>query len=136
MAGKSISQRAVEGQAIAPQTAEVGGRTYAVKRQVVVPQLKQKDGETVYIKIVDLIHKGKEIKDATGVLKAAQLCTVINLVDGKHYAYLTNAVLEGVLADEYPGGAYIGKSFAVKKLPAPEGKRYKSLEVVEIEEAD
>ena len=129
---KSIAQRAVAAQA-AP-VVSLGDKQFVVAKQVVIPQLKQKTGETVYITINEPIHDGDEIKDATGKLGRARLCEVTNLTDGKLYVYLTNAIFESALTKGYPDGSYVGRSFAIMKGDVVEGKRYKSLQVLEIQE--
>lgn len=114
----------------------LNGIKFAVKKQVTVPLLKQKDDEAVYIKFVGAMFVGKEIKnkrDGSVEQKPATLANVVNLETGAPMQYIVGAVLQGTLEEEYPNGGYVGKSFAVLKLPQGDGKRYKNFQVMELE---
>jgi hypothetical protein len=116
----------------------IGGLKFKVKDQVTMPLLKQKDGEAVYVKLVGAIFVGKEIKNKrSGEVeqKPAMMVNVINLENHRPMQYIVNAVLQGTLEDDprYNEKKYVGKSFAILKLPQGEGKRYKNFEVMEIE---
>lgn len=127
----SISARA--------QGLTVGGLTLKVKRQVTLPLLKQKAGETVVIKPEGPYFVGKQMPakvNAKGEMVSpdpATVVNVINLQNGMLMQYLVNAVLRDIWATEYKNDAYIGKGFAIMKMPADEGKRHNNMQIAEID---
>jgi hypothetical protein len=66
----------------------------------------------------------------------ANIALVIDLTTGEEMQYIISAVLGSTLAEEYPDHSYVGKSFAVMKLPPDHGrgKRYATFSIAEIEE--
>jgi hypothetical protein len=110
-----------------------GGKEFTVIRKVTRTLLKHRDGETVFVTVVEPIHVGKEIKGAK--MAAADLMTVIDLTTGHEHDYIVNTVLHGVLDETYQKNAYVGKSFAIFRMPPDEGrgKKYATFAVTEIE---
>ncbi len=121
-------------------TANIGGITYKMKRRVVLALLKHAVNQTVYIRFEAAIKVGKEIlaKPGAASMGPAQIAVVIDLTTGEEMQYIVSAVLLSTLKEEYPKDAYIGKSFAIHKLPpdTKRGKRYATFSVAEIEEVD
>lgn len=137
-ASTSISARALAAQSIG----EINGVGFSVKKQVIVPLLKQANGEKVFIRITSAIYEGKAIKEADPTKGPAKerpfLCKVVNLQDGKPYEYIVNAIVKSRLMGEeadadYQDGGYVGRSFAINKLPPDKGKRANNFEFFEIE---
>lgn len=129
----TISSRALA--ANTPATANIGGKVYAIKRQVILPLLKQEVGEAVAVKITAPYFVGKalKVKGDEKPMEPATLVNVTDLADGKPKQFIVNAVLKGVLDDQYADNSYIGVCFSIMKTPSPKGKRYKGFEVFEIE---
>lgn len=133
--------------------------TLKVVRRVTVPTLSQKkEAESiVYFTITGpMVQSKKAIKQAGSAIgNKAWLIPIIDLMDGNEKNYVLPAILKSQLEDDYMDGrqtteddkgnttvtvegtpTYIGKSFAVQKLPPSTGKRYANLNVAEIDGAD
>jgi hypothetical protein len=121
---------------------------FKVVKNVTLPLLKQNAGETVYIKITEPFKIGKKVQNDKA---AAVIAHIVNLVTGEEMQFLVPAVMQGVMHDEYGAAkygmdenketievepekepTYIGKCFAVSKLPKA-GKQYHPISVQEIE---
>lgn len=111
-------------------TIELNGKTITLKKVVNRVLLRHKDGQTVFFTVKSKIRTGKEIKGSQ--MAAAELITVEEATTGQEMEYIVNAVLKGLFEDEYPGGAYVGKSFAVYKEGKAPGKRYSNISLSEI----
>lgn len=129
-AAPSISERAM--------SLTVGGVILKVKRQITLPLLKQKAGETVVIKPEGPMFIGKQIKPKDGkpAQEPATLVNIINLQTGMLMQYIVNAVLRDIWETEYKNASYVGKGFAVMKMPADEGKRHNNMQIAEIDLED
>jgi hypothetical protein len=103
----------------------INGKVITLKKTVNRVLLRHADGQTVFVTILSKIRTGKEIKGST--MAAAELIT-----SGQEMEYIVNAVCKGLLEDEYPGGAYVGKSFAIYKQGKAPGKRYSNISLAEI----
>lgn len=133
--GTSISERATSAMNLS-----LGAGNFKVKRQVVFPLLKHKAGEVRCITITSAMYEGKEIvqKEQTAAERKMGTAMLVKAIDlepspTRNVEYIVNAVLQGVLNDEYPNDSYVGKSFAINKLQPVEGKRYNTFEILEIE---
>ena len=92
-------------------------------KQVTLPALAMKtEGAMYYLKLMDEFRiskvEGKVSADGTKE-KPATICTAIDVASGVNYTLLVPAVVQKNLDQEYPGGAYVGKIFAI----ANRGKR-------------
>jgi len=126
---------------LAGKSITAGDRVFSVVRQVTLPQLKQVEGQIVHIRITSPIYVSKVVAkagakkaDANSSDKPADLVNVVNLITGQACTYIVGAAVKGNLEEQYPDESYVGKSFAINKLPAPAGKRYKTYEILEIED--
>lgn len=111
------------------------GTKMSVARQITLPLLKHKDGETVYITVVSEIYSGKQIKPKEGdqQQKPADLVKIIDLQSGLPHVFIVPAVLKDAFIMDYDeSNTYVGKSFAIMKMPREEGKRHKNLQIVEL----
>jgi hypothetical protein len=108
----------------------INGKVITLKKTVNRVLLRHADGQTVFVTILSKIRTGKEIKGST--MAAAELITVTEVTSGQEMEYIVNAVCKGLLEDEYPGGAYVGKSFAIYKQGKAPGKRYSNISLAEI----
>jgi hypothetical protein len=108
------------------------GLEFNISKKITRTLLKQRDNETVFVTVVEPIHTGKEIKGSK--MAAADLMTVIDITTGHEHDYIVNTVLHGVLDEAYPKNAYVGKSFAIFRMPPDEGrgKKYATFAVTEI----
>lgn len=124
-----------EGATLTPKA----GFKFKVTKHVTVPLLKVPDnGEPVYVKITGTIHKAAAIeggrKDSEGkVQEPPELAQVINLETGEVMQIIFNAVLKKEIEREYPDGAYVNKSFQIRKFKMQTGKRYATFQITEIE---
>lgn len=96
---------------------------------VTVPTLSFKSRDRVFVKILEPIHLGKQLKETTGkeAQKPAHICRVVDLEDGSIKDLICPAVMVSTFA-EGDEKDYIGKCFeiiATKK----EGKSYKIVEI-------
>lgn len=129
--------------------------TLKVIKRVTVPTLSQRrEAESiVYFTITGpMVQSKKSIKqDGQATGQKAWLLPVIDLMDGNEKNYVVPAILKSSLEDDYMEGrevddedavitegtpTYIGKSFAVQKLPNANGKRYAQINAAEIDGAD
>lgn len=132
----SIAERAIAARD-AKAELTVGGKSFRVKKAVTLPTLKQ-DTNDVTFTVLSEMYTGRVIKPKDGSeapKEAATLVKVLDLMDGRAKVYVVNAVLKSEWTDnpEYENGQYVGRSFAVRKLARPAGKRHRELEIVEIE---
>src|SRR5262249_9143474 len=98
------------------------------------PLLKWTRDQQMAVAIISGIYKGKEIRGTKdGVqMEPADLVNVLSLEDGTEYQMIVGAVLRGNLVEAYPNGGYIGRCFLVTQHK-PDGKRYSTFDIVEIE---
>lgn len=120
--------------ASAPVSAPAG-RKFKTLRNVTLPVLVAKIEEPLYVTIKSETRIGKEMKaTADGQKKApATLCTVVNLDTGEVCELIVSAVVKSVFDENYPNGAYVGKSFCLVKHAKKEGKNYFNFSVDEID---
>lgn len=109
-----------------------------VVKAVTLPVFKQQDNVTLYVKILEPIFTGKEIKakDGEKAMEPARIANVMNHETGEVGQLICNKVLESSLAEAYEKNTYVGKSFAITRLAGEKGssgRKYKSYKVVEIE---
>jgi hypothetical protein len=147
---------------VGAEVALADGLIFKVKKQLTRDVLKQRDGETIFVKITGPIYQGKTLEGAKKKtngepeMAPARLCEVADLRTKRLHLIIANSVLEGALKEAFPTPGegtvtvakddkdgtetiptpgYVGKSVAITMHPAPEGKRYKTFTVFELEEA-
>lgn len=135
----TLEQPSVSQKALAVMDEALARIGYNVAKVVNRPLLKHEENQVRMIKITGPVFVGKELKGTTkegeAKMAPAMLAPVIDLETGREHDYIIGAVFNGVLEDSYPDASYVGKCFAVNKLPAEKGKRYKPVEVLELAEA-
>ena len=144
--GTALANLDVKSVIVAGSTTEsvtVGGVTFAVKRAVNVPTLKHETGDVVLIRIDQpLERKENEIeKDVTigGVKQKATETNILHIARVTEYTsqaqfeYVCNAMTADNIQSAYPDASYVGKWFAIRKGGTVAGKRYKDVQIVEIE---
>ena len=135
---------AVEGDRQGPNAVMIGGQKFAVKQQVNVPVLKHESGQTVAVRIElpirhETSRREEEVTLADGEVVKGIKETDISVVRVTELGsnQLFNLVLNAISASEfdraYPDNGYVGKCFAINKLGVVAGKRYKDVQIVEIE---
>lgn len=121
----------------------IGGQKFEVKRLVNVPTLKHETGETVaFIILMPIVAGMNEVTEEVTVDGVKMMATrqvpinvvrVQSLYDQKEYEYVLNAIAADSLSSTYPEDSYVGKPFAIYKGQVVAGKRYKEVEVLELE---
>lgn len=119
---------------------------FKVARIVTLPLLKLAEGVPVYVKFLDKMFRGKELrnevveKNADGSPKAKKeppiMANVINLETGEQVQIMLGSVLQGILNDDYPGDKYVGKGFMIElteKKRGRSGGQYNTYKVAELE---
>ena len=103
-------------------------------RVVTKPLFKMAQGVTRYFKFDSAMFVGKEIKESGSVSKKepATLAYVTDLETGEQGQFIVSAVLKSIMAEDYAGDAYVGKSFAIRQQRIP-GKAYNGIDLAEIE---
>lgn len=129
----------------------IGGVTVGVK-QVTVPTLSQKgDTAVAFIVTSKMEVSSRDVKVAGQQNGRAVLLKCIDLADGITKQYVVPTIMRSELEPtldvntleplpegdaspgEYSGGAYVGKAFLVQKGIKPEGKRYRELQILELD---
>jgi hypothetical protein len=92
------------------------------------------DGEEKVFTILGPIRAGRVVDNPrNGIAKAPDILSVRDAADGNEKEILVGQVLKSTLVENYPDDAYIGKTFACTQSAPPTGKRYKQMEVNEVE---
>lgn len=104
-----------------------------VAKHVTLPLFKWEDNKPRYLKITSPIFIGKEIQEKGAAKKKepAHLMNVVDLETGEEGQVIVATVLRGILSEEYPGDAYVGKGFAITQRKIP-GKDYNGYGVDEL----
>lgn len=131
----------------AAQSVDVGGVTYKIAKRVNVPILKHEDGETLAVRIDAPIMEeptAREVKykdPTTGEMRVGleegtiNVVRVTELYSKEPFQLVLNTMSAGDLRNAYPDHSYVGRLFAIQKAGLVPGKRYKQVNVVEIEPA-
>lgn len=113
---------------------------FKVKRQVTMPVMKMEAEKIYTVKILDAFrisnYKPEDQENA------ATICGVVNMETGTLYTFLVPSVVQknleemGVETGEEGGDVpyYVGKIFALQKLPKRPGKRYYDFNILEVEQ--
>lgn len=125
-------------------TVLIGDTEYKVKSQVNVPTLKHDTGKAITVQILlpirtEISSREEEVTLSTGEVVKGTKENPINVVrvrelsSGLQFNYVCNAITASEFRRAYPEDAYVGKFFAIRKLGVVAGKRYKGVEILEIE---
>lgn len=115
------------------------GRKFATVRNVTLPLLRVEIEQPVYITVKDEMRvstaKNKKKAGDGKDMDPATVVTVIDLGDdeGEVKTMIVSAAVKSIWDEEYPGGAYVGKSFCLVKHAKKEGKNYFNFSVDEID---
>ncbi len=123
--------------AAAPHPPATNGGAFVPKiaKILTLPLLKMVEGVPIYIKFTAPTFVGKQIKEATNK-EPPVMANVINLATGELVQIMLGSVLQGILADEYPNDAYVGKGFVIQLTEKKRGKsggNYNTYKVAELE---
>ncbi len=124
-----------------------------IVKQLISPTLKVQPGIAVFVKVNDLMYLGKQLEtdeEEKGGKEGkrqkrgpATLLPVLCLFggaktdpnNGKNCVIVANKLLVGALNEQYPDGAYVGRSFRItKSLEKKKGgqNEYYTFDIVEI----
>lgn len=126
--------------AAAPATTSKG-RKFATVRNVTLPLLRIEIEQPVYVTVRDemRVSAAKNRKKA-GDGKDMEPATVVTVADidpesggGEIKTMIVSAAVKSIWDEEYPNGAYVGKSFCLVKHAKKEGKNYFNFSVDEID---
>jgi hypothetical protein len=108
--------------------------TYKIAKALNGGLWKWIDGEEKVFTILGPIRAGRVVDNPrNGIAKAPDILNVRDAADGNEKEILVGQVLKSTLVENYPDDAYIGKTFACTQSTPPAGKRYKQMEVNEVE---
>lgn len=133
-------------------TAPTTAPKFKIKSHVTLKLLKVKEGEDYAVTIETPFIKGeaqpvRKVKEEftnpeTGVIETRiveskpqeppVLCQVTNLYTGERMQMIAGSVFHSEITKKYTDDSYVGKSFAFK-VYAIQGKRYKGVELAEVE---
>lgn len=126
-----------------PHEAANTGFVPKVAKILTLPLLKLVEGTPVYIKFTGPTFIGKAIDEGLnpdGTKKAKKeppvMANVINLPTGELVQIMLGSVLQGILKDEYPADAYVGKGFVIQlteKKRGRNGGNYNTYKVAELD---
>lgn len=117
---------------------------FKVKKLVTLPYLKMTEGNTYLLKFLTPLSLAKVLKnapkDADGKdKKPPHIANCVDLETGELVQIIGGASLCGIMEDEYPNNAYVGKCFQIepgKKRTAKNGNNFTPYTVAEIEIED
>lgn len=109
--------------------------TPKVKKLITLPLLKFQIDEPVYIKFLEPMFTGKEIKGAgdKAKMEPATLANCVNLETGEECQIILATVLKSILTENYENDAYVGCGFQITKGKKASGKAYNPYAVAELE---
>lgn len=93
---------------------------------------KMEEGQPVNFTVTGVFRKGSIIA-TSGITTAPDVLDVVDLQDGLPKKVLASKVLVSTLSEQFPNDTYVGKSFRVTVGPKPAGKRYKSMDIRQLE---
>ena len=101
-------------------------------RQVALPQLKLDEGKDYYLTVIDKPIQKASPKEGEGPMT---ILRVKNELTGSDCELIAGHVLVGSLADAYPKGDFVNKTFHVVKEPqrkGQSGRAYSPYRIVEV----
>lgn len=109
-------------------------KAYKLVKQLNSGLWKWEDGVEKVFRIDGPIRVGRaQTNPRNGINKAPDILSVTDVTDGATKEILVGQVLKSTLTENYPDDGYIGKTFACEQGPPPDGKRYKTMTVNEVE---
>lgn len=136
-------------QALAASGKPAGAIRFKVKQRITFPQLKLEPGVAYPVLIKAPIFEGKPVRasslkentdkpaDDNKAENPPHLARITSLTDGKDYEIVCPAVLVAELEDNFPDHSYVDRAFQITLLGKKAGKRYHTIDLVELEiEAD
>jgi uncharacterized protein YqfA (UPF0365 family) len=124
-------------------TVSVGGVEVKVKSMVTVPTLKHETGQVAVFMVKSPLQYKKSMKATKVVVNGEKVdaeeeitivvARVIELSTGQYMDYVFNTIAESRLQSVYPNNSYVNIPLAVKKGGVREGKRYKDVDIAELE---
>jgi hypothetical protein len=110
---------------------KIGGVDFKPTARVTIPTLSHKYPEVMDVAVM---FEGPFLadisKDDEGRDKVVHVARVVDLTTGQVCRYVGGAIVVREL--EGLEGGYVGRSFAIRKMKKPEGKRYNQVEILEI----
>jgi len=121
----------------------VGGVTYGIAKRVNVPTLKHESNETVVVRFEDEIREVVNVIEDEGYVNGQltkitrenilHVARVTEMSSGQPFEYVLNAITNDNIEGAYLNKTYVGRVFAIQKLGLVAGKRYKEVNIVELE---
>lgn len=125
-------------EALAAAAPHAPGFVPKIAKILTLPLLKLVEGVPAYVKFTGPTFVGKKITEDAGA-KAKEppiMANVINLPTGELVQIMLGSVLQGILKDEYPNDAYVGKGFVIQlteKKRGRNGGNYNTYKVAELD---
>lgn len=117
------------------ESGEVAARTPFVpklKQRLTFQLLKFKGTDPLYFKVNEKIVQSKKVVDDQK--EPPHIAKVVDLETGEVCEMIFPAVLKSILEEQFPGDAYVGKSFSARKFDKANGKNYATFDVAELED--
>jgi hypothetical protein len=104
-------------------------------RQVTVGTLKLVNDQELFLKILTPMTTSAQVrKNADGTLeKPATVVRALDLSTGEDVQVVVPTVLQSNLNTHFPNDSYVGKAFSITMHAQATGKRYRTVDVWEIE---
>lgn len=116
------------------------GDRFKRKRLLTRPTLKFQEGIPIYVKIEAPMFIGRDIvgrAPQSETAKKKEPATIANVIDlsvGEEAQIVCATIVKSTLTEEYPNDGYVGKCFAMTKMPKDSGKDYNKYKIEEIED--
>lgn len=133
-----VGAQAADGSAVIADNSAAAKFVPKIAKILTLPLLKLKEGESVYIKFTAPTFIGKQIAAQEGEKVSKEppvMANVIDLPTGELVQIMLGSVLQGILRDEYPDDAYVGKGFQImltEKKRGRNGGNYNTYKVAEL----
>lgn len=112
---------------------QIGG--FTVKSAVTKPLFSLKHQPTLAVKITAAIMETDiSFSEVQNTTQKPRVVECINLETGEEGMLIASAVVESSLMRNYADGSYVGKCFLFQAGTIKEGKKYRTVQVYEIEE--
>lgn len=108
--------------------ATVQNPKFAKIKAVTLDVLKAPKGTAQYLFFMGPMYQGKKIDDTK---EAATLIHSLDMETGQEGVFIVSTVARGVLAENYPGDAYVGKGFEIVVTRDAE-KKYNHVAISEV----
>lgn len=104
------------------------------KKTLTLPILSMSHEEVAYVKITSAMYKSHDASEEEGDKKPMVLVQVINLESGEEMLLICHSLIEAVLNRD--ADAYVGKCYEIANAPKVKGKKYRNIDMYEIECGD